>query len=105
MLDLNRHAMRLWMGTDQPGSAFHKPTERFVCRMKGFSSTAEDEQRLQHVSHSMHCELYVEHQFISFRRRSGWVAEKLGICIDGGEIMPQVMRDGARHSPDYGQPG
>jgi stringent starvation protein B len=73
--------------------------------MKRLPRAAENQQRLEHISHSLDGQLHIQHEFVSFRGRCGGVTKELGIRVDGRKLMAQIMGYGTGHSTDDGKAG
>src|SRR5215469_1064483 len=98
------HIAGRWMRANHIGCVLDNRVQRLVLRMKRAASLREQEERVEQIGHALHRNSHLFQQVFALRLRDRAIAHELRIGVHRREIMPQIMRDRARHSADRGQP-
>src|SRR5579872_6364229 len=100
--DTDVHAVGMFM--DQSNRALQNGGDQLRGPPDGISRPAEDEHGLDQLSRSIDGRLNILENFGALRLGEPRGGKELGVGINGGEIVAEVMRNGTGHSADGGQP-
>src|SRR5580658_1978497 len=92
------------MCAEESYSSFKEESHRLRGSPRICAGAAKDQKRFDHVRRAENSGADVSEDFdaLGFREPAG--GEELGVGVDGCEVVAEVVRDGARHSADGGEP-